>query len=248
MKLKTRITILFVALLGFFLFTTILNSINQQGLLNAYKENLSGINMLLSENRESVSTLDIKNIHDVLYANYEKMYVRTSINFAVSVFMILSAFVFGVYLVNRYVYKRLNRIIDFYKICRGELNTDARLVLSGNDELNMISSVLNDALDEKDEEMLKYEGKLKQERKLLLTIINRYPKNMALFRINGDFIGSNLTPLDEEEVVSIVGDNRKEIVSKSDDVKLTMKNGGNVNFSVIGPVKGVRQIIFAELD
>lgn len=247
MRLKTRIMLLFVLLMAFFLLATVLNSVNQHSLLDNMKNFTDKLEYLSSAPSLEILQSETAVLYKKQFETYHRLKTITAIQIGVGVLMMFFAFIFGVYFINQYLSKRLLKVIEFYNVNRSGKNPDARLVLTGKDELNMISSVLNDALDERDSEISKFEGRLKQERKILLTLINNTNNQMALYRLNGDFVGSNLTPLDEEEVSEMVKKLSSEIVSSKESIEFELDLEKVVRFSVIGPSEGIRILIKAEV-
>lgn len=248
MRLKTRITFLFIGFLGVFLFTTVLNSINQQGLLDFSRANLEVVGKFLSEKESSSLGSEVSVSYKNFLQEYKKRYAQTAISITISVIVLLLAFGFAFYFANKHIFQRLNSLAEFYRLTDREMHSEVRLMLAGNDELNMISNVLNKSLNERDEEKLKFDGVLRQERQMILTLLRISKDNIGLFRLNGDLIASNLTSLDEEEVAGLVAENIEILKEKGDSVVCNMKNGNECSISLAGPSKDVRSLVLATIN
>lgn len=234
MKLKSRITTLFFAVIVCFLSTVILSSINQNNILDDFNKSLTS----LSAGEQSFEEV-IRNGK----SDYYRLKNRTAVQVGIAVCVVLFIFVLGFYLINHHVNRRLQKIITFYRMKKSGRYPHARLLIGGDDELNMISSVLNASLDEKELISVKLESTLVQQRRLLVSVINADENKAAFFRLNGDFIASNLSEEDQTQVSKLVKEKLVDIFRHEGTVEFDCQGSFKVRCSFIGPSSGIKAFI-----
>lgn len=236
MNLKIRITFLFVTMMTMFLGVVLLFVVSHQNLLDDFASLVQSIG-----NEQNMAEASYEEIYSKASVQLAKQQNRGAIQMVSAVGFILFCFILGFLSMNQHVLRRLNRLSDFVANSPGYLNSERRLVLGGKDEISAIAKILNDALDAGQAEKSKFEGRLVQERKAVLSLLQASDKKMALFRLNGELFGSNLSSDDEEKIKNLVKEKHTSLVGTKDipaNVLVTGADGIEVECSLIGPCEG----------
>ena len=250
MTIKTRLVILYCVMFGVFLAATIFNSFNQEKLFDATSEQIKVFSELLSNPDVASSRTELLASLEKIQRDYESTYQkRSAMQVGGNILLVIFSFVGIFYLLNKHVLTKLNKIVEYRDNSIDTGGVGKRLLISGADELTVIARMYNQALDDIDELRMGREAVIKEERKMFLTLLNNISDKMAVFWLNGTFLGSNYDEDLEEYVVGDIIDRLDQLQhSSSSDLTHDVPNVGTITYHVVGPCAGVRMFIIARFN
>ena len=250
MTIKTRLVILYCVMFAVFLAATIFNTFNQEKLFDATSEQIRVFSEILSDPNVGSSRDQLLSSLEKIESDYQITYQkRSAIQVGGNIILVIFSFVGIFYLLNKHVLSKLNKIVEYKDNSIESGGVGKRLLISGVDELTTIARMYNQALDDIDDLRMGREAVIKEERKMFLTLLNNISDKMAVFWLNGTFLGSNYEADLEEYVVGDIIDRLDQLQhSSSSDLTHDVPNVGTITYHVVGPFQGVRMFIIARFN
>jgi hypothetical protein len=250
MTIKTRLVFLYCVMFTVFLTATIFNSFNQEKLFETTAEQIKVFSELLKKPEIGTSRSDlIVTLNDIEKKYNEGYLKRSALQIGSNILLVIFSFVGIFYLLNKHVLSKLNKIVDFEKKSINSTGVGQRLLFSGGDELSLLARLYNKALDDNDQLTMGRDAIIREERKMFLTLLNNISDNMAVFWLNGTFLGSNYEKDLEDYVVKDIKERLNELQqSSSPDLTHDVPEVGTISYHVVGPCEGVRMFIIARFN
>lgn len=250
MTIKTRLVILYCVMFAVFLAATIFNTFNQEKLFDATSEQIRVFSEILSDPDVGSSRDQLLSSLEKIESDYQITYQkRSAIQVGGNIILVIFSFVGIFYLLNKHVLSKLNKIVEYKDNSIESGGVGKRLLISGVDELTTIARMYNQALDDIDDLRMGREAVIKEERKMFLTLLNNISDKMAVFWLNGTFLGSNYEADLEEYVVGDIIDRLDQLQhSSSSDLTHDVPDVGTITYHVVGPCQGVRMFIIARFN
>ncbi|MCY4444340.1 MAG: hypothetical protein OXC44_06040 [Proteobacteria bacterium] len=258
MKLRTRITFLFMAAMILLAAMMMINYINQSIIFQNLEKSLGLLTLAavpaqhLQDHMTNELALQLAALQtrgQTILKDFENYRYQMYLLMVISAVLVMLLFAIGMSTLKKHVVTRLNSLRRFVLDSHSHGLLHKRLVMSGFDELSQFASLFNSALDAMDKTSSQYAGRLAEIRKIILTLIADMPSPTAYFRMNGDCLGSNMAFSKEKTIMELV---RKEIndIQELDSLEALypLQEDESLRVETIGPSAGVKLLIRASVE
>ncbi|MCY4381066.1 MAG: hypothetical protein OXC40_05825 [Proteobacteria bacterium] len=228
MKLRTRIILLFLAVVTLTTLLVVSSFMIQSLIFNHLESSLLSIKQYLHEpnhfnpDKPHYYVATASYYLDQVFTDFSSYRSNTYIQMIISVTFVMIVFAIVMDSLKKHVTSRLDLMGAFVKDIYNQGLTHKRLDVVGRDELSRVMKLLNSTFNMLESKSAEAEGRRLEQRKILLTLIHQSKGKVAYFRLNGHLVGSNLDSDEESRVSEVVGSH----LDRLQDLALTTETIG----------------------